>query len=356
MFYHLNKSHIQELMNIKDYQQIGEIRKDLLLQWLLRFRFSNRELLSQVIDVHGTSRYRIISNFIKQGYIEEVNNDYEGGKLVKLTPKGLKYLISEEFTSHKTSIWGKRKVSEYSRVKHELGLQTLILAHIRLLETQYTDSSFQIFKEYRKGNLSIDALLIWKTGTDLPPERIAIEYENSAKSRKRANFLMVEHYKMIDKGEYDNVVFGFKDTELLTHNAIMLKDKPKEYFKNKKTGKLGGGMPFNMNDEVLSHFHFAIANGVDYSINQFEDLNVLKQLQERQEQNSYKERVKREELEAEAKQDIYERYYEELKSEIEAQYEMKLEQAVNEAREEIRAEFEEAYASKPKGLFRFGGD
>lgn len=311
MIYSLDRTLIDALLERQHYQIVGDMRKRVILEWLNRFKFSNREVLSRVIDVQSSAKYRIIKNLIDKGYIEEIESNKHAGKLIKLTRKGLAYLISEESVSHDASLVNRTTVKSYSRVSHELGLQSAVLNIMQILYKEGFHR-FEIMKEYRTKTLSVDvALRCYHEELGIPSSLVAIEYENSTKSRKRADYLIVQHYLNIKQGLFDQVHFSFGDERDLKTYASYIYEQPQNYKKDKK-GKLWLDRKITLENEYLSKVHFGYFDVVGhYKSKPYLKLDYLEHAKKRAKNNAIKAKKEREKILENIKDDAYDDAYQE---------------------------------------------
>lgn len=311
MIYSLDRTLIDALLEMQHYQIVGDMRKRVILEWLNRFKFSNREILSQVIDVQSSAKYRIIKNLIDKGYIEEIESNKHAGKLIKLTRKGLAYLISEESVSHDAPLVNRTTVKSYSRVSHELGLQSAVLNIMQILYKKGFHR-FEIMKEYRTKTLSVDVVLRCDhEELGIPSSLVAIEYENSTKSRKRADYLIVQHYLNIKQGLFDQVHFSFGDERDLKTYASYIYEQPQNYKKDKK-GKLWLDREITLENEYLSKVHFGYFDVVGhYKSKPYLKLDYLEHAKQRAKNNAIKAKKEREKILENIKDDAYDDAYQE---------------------------------------------
>lgn len=313
MIYSLDKTTINNYLDLNENQAIGELRKVLILQWLNLFKFSNRQILSEVIDVQSSAKYRIIQKLIERGYIEEIDSNYHSTKLIKLKRKGLSYLVGEEYAPDDSTLLSSNTIRSYTRVKHELGLQHLALGVIKKLRSEGFPE-LKLMKEYRVKTLSVDLVL----QCPYSYHKVAVEYENSRKSRKRADYLIVQHYFNIKNGTFNEVHFGFKDESLMKGYASYVYEKPKRYKKN-KNGTLTLVGDITLENEHLSQMYFGhIAKPGAYITAPYPQLDFLEHAKQREKNNAIKAKKEREKqkqyLREQLEDEIYDEVYEDAKN------------------------------------------
>lgn len=258
--------HIAVLSDAKDFLGVNKERKLLVLKWLNVFGFAERKFLIELanIDNSGSGGYRFIANLAKQRYIQPFKNEYYGKEIFMLDKRGLGDLINEQCIGYDAKLPNKKKFIRSSRLAHDIGLQYVVLDTL-LSQKNYTQL-IGIDKDLRCNNLMIDTILTVSMAKEdkVFKGRYAIEYEKTEKSRKRIEYLLVEHIENIKKGKYITTTFYFNDMTMCQYYLKILIDRPRIWHKN-KDGKLiqFGNEKYAISADIAETLFFKCVDATD---------------------------------------------------------------------------------------------
>lgn len=237
-------AYMDALSEAKDFIGVNIERRMLVLKWLHIFGYSDREIILKLIDRPDRGGYRFITDLIRHGYIQKFENTFYGKDLFMLDKKGVGLLLESAATpTDKTKVPNKRKFMTTNMVAHEVGLHKSVIASLDHLSDGRR--LINIDKEVRCKALMLDVLMNFQKLDSEATLKIGLEYERADKSRRRTEFLLVEHMKNIAKEQYDLVIFSFTEKRLHDYFIKILIDKPKEWSKSKEKGTLYNGIPYN---------------------------------------------------------------------------------------------------------------
>lgn len=343
--------HIAVLSDAKDFLGVNKERKLLVLKWLNVFGFAERKFLIELanIDNSGSGGYRFIANLAKQHYIQPFKNEYYGKEIFMLDKRGLGDLINEQCIGYDAKLPNKKKFIRSSRLAHDIGLQYVVLDTL-LSQKTYTQL-IGIDKDLRCNNLMIDTILTVSIAKEdkVIKGRYAIEYEKTEKSRKRIEYLLVEHIENIKKGKYITTTFYFNDMTMCQYYLKILIDQPRIWHKN-KDGKLiqFGNKKYAISADIAETLFFKCVDATDPKNKLFSSSLADVGAKKEPTMRSYVQdkRDAMEEIKAK-KQEWIEQIEEGLREKLIAELTPKIEREVE---QRLRAELESEY-NKPKGFF-----
>lgn len=311
----------------KNTQEVNLIRKALILNWLYKYKISSREILFEVAHVEKTAGYRLIAKLVKQGYLRSIDSNYTTTNIFGLGKLGLGELISSSIVKDNYRLPSPNVLANIKLIGHELGLQKAVLGGLRYIErTKLIEH--KISKEFETKGLRIDSLIDFSYihNDEHKKLKVAVEFENSEKSRKRIEYLLVNHLKNIKNGLYDVVFLVFSSNSLRMRYAEILKNKPRDIQKNKKTGRLTSSIRYEYDKSYEKSVHFGLLkddNTVELpNFVEFKRENAHEIAQKRNTSAVYQDRY-RAEIENQVKQ------------RLEAEYQQKIEALEEEHRKEV---------------------
>lgn len=346
-------AHMDALSEAKDFIGVNLERRMLVLKWLYIFGYSNRETILGLIDRSDRGGYRFIADLIRHGYIQKFNNVSYSKDLFMLDKKGIGWLMECGIVERdKPNLPNKRKFIITDRVLHEVGLHRSVLAI--LLNTQDTVHLTKLDKEVRYKSLMLDALMFLEVIELEKNAKIAIEYERTEKSKKRIEFLLVEHMKNMSEKFYFTTHFCFTNKRLHDYYVQILIDKPNQWSKDKQ-GKLHNSRPYpeQYNRELIKFFLIDDDNNVEITtvkdvINDESHRLHIKLAEKGRKSREEAEKVLKAQKEDEAlRAQIRAELLPIVREEVIKELMPKLEEEIE---NRLRVEFEEQY-SKPKGFF-----
>lgn len=341
--------HIALLSDAKDFLGVNKERKLLVLKWLNVFGYAERKFLIQLANIDNSGGYRFIANLAKHNYIQPFKNEYYGKEVFMLGKRGLGELITEQWLDYDAKLPNKKKFIRSSRLPHDIGLQYVVLD---TLLSQKTDTQLiGIDKDLRCNNLMIDAILTVGTANEdkVAKGRYAIEYEKTEKSRKRIEYLLVEHIENMKKGKYITTTFYFNDMTMCQYYLKILIDQPRVWHKNKE-GKLiqFGNEKYAISADIAKKLYFKCVDVANPG-NKLFSSSLFKVMDEREPSMQSYVQGKRDAIKATKakKQEVIEQIEDRLREKLIAELTPQIEKEVE---QRLRAEFESQY-SKPKGFF-----
>lgn len=114
---------------------VHDIKKNkmlILFDWLIEFRFSTMDILSQRIGSKPTSSYRLFKQLINDRYIQKFSNIHTHQNFFMLKNRGIDYLKCES-RDISCAVTNPNKLSKYSTIMHDLLVQKAILNRIHRL-------------------------------------------------------------------------------------------------------------------------------------------------------------------------------------------------------------------------------
>lgn len=258
---------IAVLSDAKDFLGVNKERKMLVLKWLNVFGYAERKLLIELanIDNSGSGGYRFIANLVKQDYIQPFKNEYYGKEVFMLDKRGLGELINEQIIGCDAKLPNKKKFIRSSRLVHDIGMQYAVLSEL-LIQNNKT-KLIGIEKDFKCNNLMIDTMLtvgLFNSKKRMFKAKFAVEYERTEKSRRRIEYLLVEHIENIKKREYGVVTFYFNDLTKCKYYIKILIDKPRVWHKNKDGNLIQiGDQKYAISDEIAEKVFFKCVDATD---------------------------------------------------------------------------------------------
>jgi hypothetical protein len=176
----------------------------LVLDWLLEFRFSTVEILSERIESNSINTNRFFNRLESIGFIKFFSNVHTSGKrFLMLTTSGASFLEGHgrDISRASTRV---QNLGKYSQVAHDIGVQKLVLLNI----DGYAEVVWDRHIDMPKGIDRPDFILRPDTGNYW----VAFEYERWRKERKRIYYSLNNHASALTAGVYRGVYFVFQES------------------------------------------------------------------------------------------------------------------------------------------------
>lgn len=179
---------------------IKEEKLELVLDWLLEFRFSSIGILAKRIGSNAINSNRFFNSLLNDGLIQSFKNVHtKNERYVMLTAAGVSYLEAwGRDTSHATTRI--QTLGKYTQIIHDVAVQQAVLARIDDSEEVIWDR--HIFLNGHDDRP--DALLKNKKGY-----WVALEYERWRKDSKRIYMTFFSHAKALTEKHYSGVFYLF---------------------------------------------------------------------------------------------------------------------------------------------------
>jgi len=195
-------------------QAIRRDKEQLVLEWLLEFRFSSVLLLTQLLEQSTRTSSRFFNRLISDGLIRPFTNVHTRGyNYVMLTLDGLSYL---EASGCDVSVATTRvkNLGRYSRIIHDIAVQEAVLDQRKLFSSVRYERNLT---DEQVGTTVPDALL-----SDSQGHHVALEVERWRKDNNRIRLIFEAHARAIHDGIYHGVHYRFEQAADLEHYRSLL--------------------------------------------------------------------------------------------------------------------------------------
>lgn len=182
-----------------------EIRDDkvlLVLKWLLEFKFSSRDILSQLLEQNVRATWPFFKSLEDAKMLKRASNVFAKRETYfMLTANSVSYLKAMDFdvsrAETRTSRFGK-----WSTIRHDEAVQRFVLDNRADYQSVHWDRNLHgdVFEHQRP-----DAILETKASA----KRIAVEYELWRKSKDRIYWSFYQHAMNIAQNHYVGVFYVF---------------------------------------------------------------------------------------------------------------------------------------------------
>ena len=205
-------------------------KQQLVLDWLLEFRFSSFALLAQRLGLTCHTSYKFFRSLLDTGLVQRFTHDhYNQEQYYMLTHAGAAFL-HEAGRDIAHACTAPSRLIRYAALRHDLVVQQIVLNRLsRYLEVIW-DRHIPLPPPYdRPDVLMLNPRHRW----------IAFEYERSRKIDKRIYMAFRKHAKAIIKRHYHAVYFFFDDeSPMLQYQHLFDSTEWPEYKVNRQTGKI----------------------------------------------------------------------------------------------------------------------
>lgn len=211
------KGFIEELRSTMNNRQTHKYRLDLLLSWLYEFKFTDYPTAFELLGLSkGKGGYRFIREQVENGNVTRFNNKNLGDQvnLLRISAQGVKYLKGNGLIGSEAPYVRSKRLERNSTLLHHLGTQKAAFRVAKKLKKK-SDWGIEIFWEPKIGEIQADAEVRIRY-EDGEYGRIAIEFERTAKNRKRAVYTLKQHDRNIAARKCQMVLYRFDDDAVMS--------------------------------------------------------------------------------------------------------------------------------------------
>lgn len=203
----------------------------LVLDWLLEFRFSTVEILSERIESNSVNSNRFFNRLEAVGFVKFFSNVHTSGKrFIMLTTSGASFLEGHgrDISRANTRV---HNLGKYSQVVHDISVQKLVLLHIQEYEEVVWDRHIEMPE-----GLDRPDFILRPVGRDY---WVAFEFERWRKERKRIYYSLNNHASALRSGVYRGVYFVFQEpTDRVYYEKCYEEAEWPQFERVKTTGRL----------------------------------------------------------------------------------------------------------------------
>jgi len=216
--------------SLKYTMDIKKEKINLVLEWLLEFRFSSVDLLARRLNTDMGNSYRFFNSLVKDGVIMKFKNVHtRNNTYLMLTTTGVSYLEGEGVCV-KNAVTRVSNLGKYSNIIHDMAVQEAALKRIKNYKEIIWDRNIELEGSEEKPDL----LLKKDNGTV-----VALEYERWRKDRKRIFRTFFVHAKRLMNKEYRGVYYVFdKKIDMAYYEKMFNERVWNMYKREKKTGRI----------------------------------------------------------------------------------------------------------------------
>jgi hypothetical protein len=234
VFCHYNKRFRFMLISFRNTEltytmDIKDDKTNIVLDWLLEFRFSSIDLLARRLDSNAANSNRFFNTMIANGLIQKFKNVHtRNDNYVMLTTIGMSYLegMGRDISVGTTRI---ANLGKYSQIIHDIAVQEAALKRLHQFEEVIWDRNIQLEETFDKPDL------MFKSST----AKVALEYERWRKDTKRIFISFYNHATALTNKQYNGVYYVFdKEVDYLFYQKLFNQNEWPRYKRQKKTGKI----------------------------------------------------------------------------------------------------------------------
>lgn len=199
---------VQRDTSLKYPRAIKEEKTQLLLDWLLEFRFSSIDLLAQRIGSNVVNANRFFNTLLADGVIQVFKNAHtKNERYVMLTTSGIAYLevLGRDISKATTRV---QHLGRYSHIIHDMAVQYAVLSRLNQFDEVIWDRNINLPERQDKP----DALMRSPKGY-----WVALEYERWRKDTKRIYISFQNHANALSEKHYAGVFYLFDQEVDLKH-------------------------------------------------------------------------------------------------------------------------------------------
>lgn len=221
-------------------------KKEKVTFWLAKFGFSNRELLSELLNVSVKGQHLFFQSLLTEGLVSEQYVSGTRKKILTLTKLGCEYVL---LNNPEMIIKNVRSFSLYTLV-HSYSIQKFLLTQ-KGSENFFTENELADKKFHRRP----DMIIVNEHGS-----KIAVEVELTRKSSDRIYHIYRSLSRDWSDGKFDFVVFLFSSPAVLQQYEELYKKNIWPEFKKNEAGgnkliRSGSFDPANVHSHGLIIFH-----------------------------------------------------------------------------------------------------
>ena len=211
--------------------EIRDMNYRLALDWLLAFRLSSVELLTQRLGLSKRGIYRLLRELERTDYIQNFVNIFTGSKrLVMLTQTGATYLEQKEGRDVSKAVTKSYRLNRYSHILHDLAIQKAAVKRTNGYTELIPDHQINLPEPFHRPDL------LMRNSKDF---WIAFEYERTRKEIKRIYIAFYNHVRAIINKHYHAVYFLFdREHDRDFYHELSLATEWPRYRFNRSSGKI----------------------------------------------------------------------------------------------------------------------
>lgn len=210
---------------------IKEDKMRIVLDWLLEFRFSTREVLAARLGQSANDAGRFFNRIVSQGFIFKFRNVHtKFHDFFMLTLSGVSYLEACGRDISKACTRSNR-LSRYSQILHDLAVQKAVLGMLDGHQSVVCDRNIDFLGD---GAIKPDVIMTHKNGYN-----VAVEYERWRKESKRIFASFERHLLSLQDGHYAGVYYLFDQLDDKNfYENLFRKDEWPRYKVDRRTGRI----------------------------------------------------------------------------------------------------------------------
>jgi len=204
-------------------------KTNLVLDWLLEFRFSSLSILAQRIESTPENSNRFFNRLINDGVIQKFKNVHtRNDTYVMLTRVGLSYLeaLGRDISRATTRV---QNLGRYAQIIHDVAVQQAAINRI----TKYNEIVWDRHITIPGIEEKPDLLLI------RDQQKVALEYERWRKDSKRIYRTFEVHANNLMNHHYNGIIYSFdKEVDRQFYQKLFDSIEWPRFKKDKKSSKL----------------------------------------------------------------------------------------------------------------------
>lgn len=216
--------------SLKNPRAMRREKQQLVLDWLLEFRFSSVDLLARRLGLTRQTSSRFFRGLRDTGLVQRFTHAYfNHEQYYMLTRAGVAYLdATGRETTHACT--APSRLIRYAPVRHDLAVQQAMLRRLPHYLEVIWDRHIRLPAPYDRPDL-----LMQNTARHW----IAVEYERSRKADNRIYMSLRKHAQAIIERHYNAVYYLFPhDADRVHYQTLFEAPEWPEYKVNRHTGKI----------------------------------------------------------------------------------------------------------------------
>ena len=205
-------------------------KQQLVLDWLLEFRFSSFALLAQRLGLTCQSSYKFFRSLRDNGLVQRFTHDhYNHEQYYMLTRAGAVFL-HEAGRDSANACTAPSRLIRYSYIMHDLAVQQAAIRRLDNYTELISDHHIVIPEPFHRPDMLMrNPKNFW----------LAFEYERSRKQTKRIFISFNNHAKAIINKHYHGTYFLFaRESDRAYYQKLFDSTEWPEYKVNRQTGKI----------------------------------------------------------------------------------------------------------------------
>lgn len=221
-------------------------KKEKATHWLAKFGFSNRELISELLNVSANGQHHFFKSLISEGLVSEKYVSGTKKRILALTTLGQEYVLLQ---NPEMVIKKVKSFSLYTLV-HSYSIQKFLLSQ-KGSDNFFTENELADKKFHRRP----DMIIVNEHGS-----KIAVEVELTRKSSDRIYHIYRSLSRDWSEGKFDYVIFLFSSPAVLGQYKELYEKNVWPEFKinadgGRKLTRDGSFDPSNVHSHGLIIFH-----------------------------------------------------------------------------------------------------